>query len=267
MANPFLSVVNQLLPEPHASLLNGMLFGTKATMTKEFYHSLQSTGVLHIIALSGTNISILIDVAAKCTFFLGKRLSILATLLFISGFVWFVGASPSVVRAAIMGGMGLGAIYFGKAEWSIFSLFVASGIMLGIHPGWLGDISFQLSFLATLGIILANTWMSKKPTFTLKNESVFAFKENLVMTLVAQLFTLPVILYNFHQISFIAPITNILVGWVVQPIMVLGMVIVLLGIIWQPLAILPAWVTWVPLSYFISVVQVLAKVPGASVSF
>lgn len=267
MENPFVAVINQLLPEPHASLLNGILFGIKAEMPYAFYQVLRNSGVLHVIALSGMNITILIDIVATMTLILGKKISLFLTFFIICGFVIFVGASPSIVRAAIMGGMSLLAIYFGRRDWSLLSLFLASGVMLLVNFSWIGDISFQLSFLATLGIILADGIVERKRVFRPLEQLIFGLKENFVMSISAQIFTLPIIYFNFHQISLISPITNLLVGWVVQPIMVLGFITALAGIIWLPLGMIPAWIVWVPLTYFIKVVEIVAQIPWASVAF
>jgi len=262
--NPFISVINQLISEPQASLLNGILFGVKSQMPKELFYALRDTGVLHVIALSGMNISILIDILAKLTLFLGRRVSIIVTILSIFGFVMFVGPSSSVVRAAIMGAMTLVAIYFGKRAWSLLSLFLASGIMLLVRPEWLKEISFQLSFLATLGVILANNVIKRERSLRLSKQLIFGFKENLAMTLSAQIFTMPIIVYNFHRISLIGPVANLAIGWVVQPIMILGFIVAIVGWVWLPLGYIPAWIVWVPLTYFINVIEVLATIPGAS---
>lgn len=267
MINPFVPVVNSLLPEPQAGLLNGILFGIKANMAHSLYQAMRDTGVLHIIALSGMNISILVNLVAKVTLFLGRKISIMATLIIISAFVVFVGPSPSIVRAAIMGGMSLIAIYLGRQSWSILSLFLTSGIMLLVRPNWLGEISFQLSFLSTLGIILAVKLVKRKQSFRLLDQLKYAFKENLALTLSAQLFTLPIILYNFHRLSLISPLANLLIGWTMQPIMILGFVAATLGLIFLPLGFVPALMTWVPLTYLVKVVEWLAKVPGASIEF
>ncbi|MFZ5844938.1 MAG: ComEC/Rec2 family competence protein, partial [Patescibacteria group bacterium] len=149
------SVVNQLLPEPHAGLLNGILFGTKAMLSKELYQALVTTGTLHIVALSGMNITILINLVHLLFLgFISRRLSSLLTMGVITGFVWFVGPSASVVRAAIMGGIGLLAVVFGRQTWAILSWLLAVSTMLLLNFSWLTDLSFQLSALATLGIIL-----------------------------------------------------------------------------------------------------------------
>lgn len=267
MINPFVPVINSLLPEPQASLLNGILFGVKATMPGGFYQALVTTGTLHVIALSGMNISILVNLIARLTMFLGRKYSSLVSIGLIVIFVWFVGASPSVVRAAIMGSLTLIAVYFGRQSWGLLSLFLTAGIMLLVKFSLASDLSFQLSFLATLGIIMANRMFVRKPKKTLLSEVKNIFKQNLMLTLSAQLFTLPVILINFHRLSLIAPLTNLLVEWAIQPIMVMGFVVAIMGWIWLPLGFIPAWIAWVPLTYFITIVEWLAKIPGASVSF
>ncbi len=267
MNNPFISILNSLLPEPQASLLNGILFGFRASIPKLFYNALITTGTLHIIALSGMNISILASLTAKSTMFLGRKASSILTLCLIVLFVLFVGPSPSVVRAAIMSSLSLIAIYFGRQDWGVLGLVLAAGIMLLYDFSLIKNLSFQLSFLATLGIILANRKGERQYKAGLINRFKYWFRENLKLTFSAQLFTLPIILYNFHRISLIAPIANLAIEWAIQPIMVLGFLTAIFGWLWQPLGIIPAWFTLVPLTYLITVVEWLAKVPGASISF
>ncbi|KKR31945.1 MAG: ComEC/Rec2-related protein [Candidatus Gottesmanbacteria bacterium GW2011_GWC2_39_8] len=267
MPNPFVPIINSYLPEPHASLLNGILFGIKATMPKSFYYGLRDVGLLHIIALSGMNITILINLFAKGTLYLGRRISITFTIIAIFLFVVFVGPSPSIVRAAIMGTMSLLSIYFGRLSWGLLSLVLASIIMLLTNFTLISDLSFQLSFLATLGIILAGKYTKCQKTRGLIRQSIHCLKENLILTLAAQLFTLPIIIYHFHRLSLVAPISNLLVEWTMQPIMVIGFVTAIFGFIWWPLGLVPAWTNWVLLTYFIKVVEILDQIPGASIKF
>lgn len=271
MSNPFLPIVNSVLPEPHASLLNGILFGTKASMPKDFYQALVTTGVLHVIALSGMNISILITLIGKFTRNLGRTASIVTTIGLIGIFVWFVGASPSIIRAAIMGCLALLSGFFGRKNWGLLTLFLSAGVMLLFDFSLIKDLSFQLSFLATLGILLAD----KKPDLLppgqrqdgLFHQLIFIVRENLRTTLSAQIFTVPLIAYTFHRISLISPVTNILIEWVVTPIMILGFFLCIIGFLWFPLGIVAGWIVWAPLSYFISVVEVMSKIPLASISW
>lgn len=263
-SNIFSQHTNRLLPEPQASLLNGILWGERARMPRDFYESLRRTGTLHVIALSGMNITILVNLISKITLFLGRKKSCLLSLGLIVVFIWFVGAPVSAIRAGIMGSLSLLAVYFGRKDWAILSLILAAGIMLMVNFSWLTNIGFQLSFLATLGIILfAGAIPREKGAI---GEIKYQFKTDLRTTLAAQVFTLPIILYNFKQLSLIAPLTNVLVLWVVQYIMVLGFMLSVVGLVFWPLAYPLAWIIWVPLTYFIEVVKLTARFPLASLN-
>lgn len=300
----FAEIINQLLPEPHASLLVGMLFGVKTTMPPEFYQALRVTGTLHIIALSGMNISIIIYVIGSIFSIFGRRISSLLTIFFIIFFVWFVGPSANVVRAAIMGSLTLIGMAFGRQGVSLLSLFLTGILMLTIWPAWIFDIGFQLSFFATLGIILlggegtfakvaaVDEGASQKHFFKKIGEiglikrirqwqlykilntrfhildGIFAvFWLDLRTTLAAQIFTIPIIFYHFGQLSLISPITNALVGWVVQPITVLGLVLALMSWLYLPLGQVMIIFLWPLLEYFIVMVNLTAQLPLASLTF
>lgn len=267
MPNPFIGVINSLLPEPQASLLNGILFGVKATMPKSLYQALVATGTLHIIALSGVNISILSALIARSTIFLGRKASSIISICLIVLFVLFVGASPSVVRAAVMGCLSLIAVYFGRQSWGLLGLVFTAMLMLLYDFSLLKNISFQLSFMATLGIILANKMTECQTRKSLLYQFKSFLKNNLILTFSAQIFTLPIILYYFHRASLIAPLANLLIEWTIQPIMILGFATSIIGWIWQPLGYLPAWLAWVPLTYLVTVVELLAEIPFASFLF
>jgi competence protein ComEC len=250
------SVIAHILPEPHAGLLSGILFGSKATLSKDLLDALTTTGTLHIVALSGMNISILADISI--TTFLrmtSRRVASLATVLIIIGFVWFVGVSASVVRAAIMGSLTLLAVLFGRPAWSIFSFALTVGIMLLWKPSWIGDLSFQLSALATLGIILFG---KKQKNF---------IQDALQTTLSAQVFTIPLILFVFRRISLVSPLTNVLIGWVIAPLTGIGMAAAFFGWIWLPLGVVFGWVSWVLLEYLIFMVEWTAKLPFSSLGW
>lgn len=283
----FVSILNQFLPEPQAGLLSGILFGTKATLSNELYDALIKTGTLHIVALSGMNIAILINLVNMLLLnFIGRRMASLLTIFFITGFVWFVGSSPSVVRAAIMGSISLLAVIFGRQTWALLSWLLAVSIMLLLNLSWLTDLSFQLSALATLGIILfagergtaqvGPPFAAHPPSFSplpapRRVWAALAYlgwkliRDDLRLTLAAQVFTIPLILFYFHRMSLISPLSNLLIGWVLSPLTALGMLTALLGWLWLPLGQVLAWIAWVPLTYLIKVVEWTSKIPLASV--
>lgn len=266
MSNPFVQIINSCLPEPHASLLNGILFGLRANFPKDFYAALITTGTIHIIALSGQNISILIRVISEMTITFGRRISIIVTILMIVGFVLFVGTQPTIVRAALMGFFSLLAVFFGRKDWALLSLVLAAGIMLLIFPAWAFEISFQLSFFATLGIILFAGRTTLKQT-NWKREIKQDFLLQLRTTLAAQLFTVPIILIYFQQVSLISPVTNVLIGWTITPIMILGFITALSGWLFLPLGQFVGLLVWVPLEYLVMVVNLTAEFPFAAIKF
>ncbi len=296
----FTAVVNELLPEPAAGLLNGMLFGTRASLTPELYQALITTGTLHIIALSGMNITILTNLVNLVLLkLISRRPASLLTILLIGGFVWFVGASPSVVRAAIMGGISLLAVIFGRQTWAILFWLLAIGIMLLLNFSWLGELSFQLSALATLGIILFGKgnaaevgvpWLSRRqgPDPSLVHQpssakAVTAFetvrlpaafvmlwqliKEDLRLTLAAQVFTIPLILWAFHRVSLVSPLANLLIGWVIAPVTALGILTAAVGSVFLPAGQVLAWIVWIPLTYLVKIVEIVSTLPFASLGW
>lgn len=267
MQNPFVAVINLLLHEPQASLLNGILYGVKSSMPMEFYQALVATGVLHIIALSGMNISILMNLVSQINFGMSRIASSILSVCLIVVFVLLVGPSPSLNRAVIMGFISILAAIIGRQEIGVLSLFITALIMLLFDISLIKNISFQLSFLATLGIILANKRIKRQKNKGLKSQAIYLIKQNFILTFSAQLFTLPILLYNFRQISFIAPLTNLLIEWAIQPLMVIGLITSVIGWIYLPLAYPFAWVAWIFLTYIIWIVRVFSTVPGGFIKF
>jgi len=279
-----------LLPEPHAGLLSGLLFGTKATLPRALYEALVQSGTLHIVALSGMNIAIISRlVQMNLLWLVGRKISGLLTVLLIVGFVWFVGPSASIVRAALMGGISLIAVLLGRQYWALWSWVLAVGSMLLINSAWLTDISFQLSCLATLGIILfggdsrvsavvkaGDTVHAVSPDqsesagdtssyTTWVGMAIRSAKENVRLTLAAQVFTIPIILFHFHRISLISPISNLAIGWVIAPLTGLGWLTIMVGFIAFPVARIIAWIDWVLLEYIVRTVYLISSIPFSSV--
>lgn len=279
------TVIGRMLPEPHAGFLSGILFGTRATMTKGLIDAFVITGTIHIVALSGQNLSIFTGVLAnRLASLFSRRLSSLLIIFLLVWFLWFVGPSPSLIRAVIMGSLTLLAVIFGRRNLSLLSLILAVGIMLLLNPSWISDLSFQLSVLATLGIILfGGKRMDPMERFHVADEKVERglsshvqyvgraivsfLQDDLRITLAAQLLTTPLIFFQFHRISLVAPLTNVLIGWTMPILMGLGWVAAIAGYVWLPLGILPAWGSWVLLTYVMRVVEVTAGFPLASVAW
>jgi len=262
----FTSVINYYLPEPHASLLNGILFGINLKTTKEFYEQLKIVGLLHLVVLSGINITLLASIISQATQFFSKKISILITIILIIFFVIFVGIKAPILRAAFMGILTLVANYTGRKNYSLYALFLSFIISLIFFPSWLKSISFQLSYAATLGIILFGEKKLKKSENNLIN-IYNQIKADFKTSLAAQIFTAPVIFIYFKQISIISPFANVLVCFLIPILMILGFLTAVLGKINFYLGLPFAWVCYLILSYIIFVVETLSKIPGVFISF
>src|SRR3989339_1080274 len=252
----FTSVINSYLPEPHASLLNGIIFGVNLKTSKEFYQQLKVVGLLHLVVLSGINITLLSSMISSSTKFLSKLTSTLITILTIILFVIFVGPQAPIIRAAFMGLLTHVAIITGRKNYTLYALFLSFIFILFFWPDWLKTVSLQLSYGATLGIILFG--QSKSNNF---------IKKNLRLTLAAQIFTAPIIFFYFKQISLISPLSNLLVAETVPPLMVFGFLTAILGKISYFLGYIPSLICYGILSYLVWVIEMLAKIPFVFVQF
>ena len=252
----FTNVINSYLPEPHASLLNGIIFGVNLKTGKEFYQQLKIVGLLHLVVLSGINITLLSSMISSSTKFLSKQLSTLITILTIILFVIFVGPQAPIIRAAFMGLLTHVAIITGRKNYTLYALFLSLLFILIFWPDWLKTVSLQLSYGATLGIILFG--QSRSNNYIIKN-----FR----LTLAAQVFTVPIIFFYFRQVSLISPLANLLVAETIPPLMVFGFLTAILGKISYFLGLIPAYLCYGILKYIVWTVEMLSKISWAFIQF
>ena len=262
----FTSVINSYLPEPHASLLNGILFGVNLKTSKIFYEQLKVVGLLHIVVLSGMNITLLASTVAIATSFFGRLISSLITILTIIIFIIFVGAKAPIIRAGFMGILTLVAFLYGRRNLVFFALFLSAVFISIFWPTWLKTISFQLSYGATIGIIMFGQSKKKFTDFWLMKVGYWVLL-NLKLSLAAQIFTAPIIFLYFGQISLISPISNILVAFTISPLMIFGFLTAFLGKVHYLLGLIPAYICFGILSYIVFVIETLSKVPFAMIKF
>jgi competence protein ComEC len=257
----FTANLTKVLPEPQNALLAGILVGEKRTIPASLSDKFNATGTSHIVAISGYNITIIVWALELILRRFGKRVSSSVSLIMILGFVILTGATASAIRAAIIGCLALIALNIGRLQNLANAMALTAAIMILVNPKILPyDVGFQLSFLALCGLVYLSphiSWNSKYiPNWVSKG---------LTATLAAQIFTLPLLLFNFDRLSLVAPITNVLVLEMVPPTMGLGFAVGALGFVWPALAALLAWPLWILLSYIIEIVQLTAKLPYASI--
>jgi competence protein ComEC len=266
----------RLVPDPEASLLQGILLGIRSGIPDDLYDDYNTTGTSHIIVISGANITF-ISALFALTFrrLLGPRRAYWLTIAGIALYVLLVGADAAVVRAGLMGGLFVTAMALGRRSTAYISLFATILVLTLITPMALWDVGFQLSFAATLGLILFAPGIERRFQRGLVRvasqdsaRKVLRFlNEALILTLAAQILTIPLVMYHFGQVSLVAPLANLLILPAQPPIMGLGGAATIAGMVpfLEPVAQAIAWVPWLLLAYTNAVVRWMAGWPLASV--
>jgi competence protein ComEC len=201
---------------------------------------------------------------------LGRRKGALAAVLGISAYTILVGANAAVVRAAIMGGLSIFARQVGRRQDGLNTLAITAAVMALFNPMILGDIGFQLSVAATLGLILYAEAFSDafKRVISRRLPEETAARvarpvgEYVLFTLAAQLVTLPVMVYHFGTISLVSLIANPIILPAQPPVMILGGLAALLGLVYYPLGQLMGYLALPFVTYTIHVVELFARIPG-----
>ncbi len=255
----FTGIINAYLPEPHATILNGIVFGRSIADQYELYEMVKRTGLLHIVVLSGMNITILSIIISNATVRLGKNLSLVLLTILIAFFVILVTPQAPIVRAVIMCYVTMVAFVMQRAIKPIVALFV-SAITIGIFwPEWITSISFLLSFFSTLGIILFLS--NGHENINIDNHLKRLVGDDLKTSFAAQIMTVPLIWLYFQEISFIAPFSTLLVAPFIAPLMIMTFIAVFLGSIHFALGYIPGLICFGITSVILTIIELLAKIP------
>ena len=220
------------LPPAPAALLSGLVLGDRSGFTPAFRDSLATSGTTHLVALSGYNITILISAfGAALGAWLSRRLTFIATFTAIVFFVIMVGPEPSIVRAAVMGGIALLALAYGRLYSVRNAIAVSALLMLIADPSAFFSVGFELSFLALLGIVYLMPALSELLGWDEKtSNSFFNWRGHLLTTISAQLAVAPLLFYYFHSVSVLSILSNLLVLGTVPYTMFFGGLLAAAGI-------------------------------------
>ncbi len=266
--------IYKIFPDPESSLLAGVLLGVDTGLTSELQQAFKNTGTAHIIAISGFNISIIAGIFfAFFSKFLGPRRGSVLAILGIAFYTLLVGADAAVVRAAIMGSLALFARQVGRRQFALNTLLAVAMLMCLWNPLYIWDVGFQLSFFATLGLILYATPLSEAANrlitryFPTSTAEKFAelFSEFVLLTLAAQITTIPIMAYHFQRISLVSFIANPFILPAQPAVMILGGLAVLLSLVWLPLGQIAAWVAWPFVVYTIRMVEIFDSIPHGTI--
>lgn len=261
--NKFKESIRRFISPPESGILEALVFGDESGISKEWKDKLNLTGTRHIAAVSGMNITIISSLILSFLLSLGlwRKQAFYFTVILLVLYVLMVGAPASAVRAGIMGALFLTAQYLGRLSAALRAVVFAGTIMLALNPLLLIlDIGFQLSFLAILGIIYLQPrfigWLKRLP-----DPKFFPLRATLASTLAAQVFTLPILIYNFGRVPILSPVTNILIVPFLAPITIIIFVFGLSSMIFWPLGYVLSWPVWLSLSYVTGVIDVFSKLP------
>ncbi len=262
----FLAVVNAIrqkiitafqtvLPKDSSALLLGIVFGIKEDFSKDFLQNIKVVGVMHVIAASGMNVTMVSGFFFYLFSLIFKRQTVI--LLSIAGVVFYdflAGFQASIIRASIMGVLAFSSQILGRQRDGVYILFLTGFMMLFLWPQFLTDIGFQLSFASTLGIMVIPNLFKRW-----KN----ALSADLMTSFSAQTATLPILLGSFGTYSLWSILVNFLVLWTVPILMILGGFAAIASFIFAPLAKLLLYLCLPFLVYFQAVAGFFANLKGS----
>ena len=264
------------LPEPQASLAEAIFLGLRGGIADSLSEAFSRTGTAHLLAISGLHMSIIIAIFLSLGMLLfGRRRSIYVWLTL--GFTWLyallAGMHPPIIRAAIMGSLFVIAVYLGRQGSAIIALVFAAAVMVGIQPGLLWTVSFQLSFLAMAGLILLypylQTWGRKGVARICGDRETLAGAGNMTSdlfaaSLAATVAVAPLIAYNFGIVSLVGLPATFFALPALPFIIVTSGLVAFVGLIASVAAQVLGWLTWLFLSYLVSLVRGFDALPHSS---
>jgi competence protein ComEC len=267
--------INLALPEPQASLARGVLLGQRAALPADLSENLNATNTSHLVVVSGANVVLVAAFATgMLTRLVGRRRALVLSAAAVFAYMLLVGVSAPVVRGTIMGLLLVLAQATGRRTNGLASIAFAAALMLGLDPRAIRDVSFQLSFAATAGIVLLSPTLHDRilvaVAFALRRERVPGAVSTwvavpLATTLAAIIATQPLLALRFGRVSLVALPANMLVVPVFPYILAGSAVAAAAGLV-PGLRLLVAAPAYYLLSYWIAMTDALASFPFASLT-
>lgn len=258
----FLQKMNLAIAAPENLLMGGLILGERAAFSEELRQNFIDTGTIHIVALSGYNVTIVAEWFMKLLAFLPRNFAFGAGIFSIFLFVLMTGANSTAVRAGIMASLALVARATGRNYDVARALVLAAAAMVLLNPFVLAyDVSFQLSFTATVAVIFFAPRVEKYFLWVTKS---FGLRDIISMTIAAYIFVLPLILYKMGNFSLVALPANLLVLPFIPFTMAAGFLTSFAGVLWYGLVVPFGFIAYLFLHYELGVINLLADFPFAS---
>jgi len=278
LRNRLSQTMAQVLPEPQASLAQGIILGIRGNIPAEVKDDFIHSGTAHLLAISGLHLSIVAGILLSLGIWLFGRRHYLYIWLAL-GAIWLyaliTGMHPPVVRSAIMVSLFLAAELLGRQRSAITALAFAAAVMVGISPQILWDASFQLSFAAMAGLVFIFPplqSLGRKVVTAILGEGGAAISvanfvtDSFSVTLAAIIAVWPLVAYYFGIVSLVAPLATFFALPALPGIIITGALAAGLGLIALPLGYGVAWLAWLFLSYVLLVADGFAALPLASIA-
>lgn len=263
--------LSDALPEPHASLAAGVLIGSDG-IPPELRDQMAATGTSHLVAVSGQNIAMLgALIVAALSWLIGRRPASMLAAIALVAYACVVGPDASVVRAAIMGGLCVLATVCGRQHAAPLALLYAGAVMTALDPQVVHEVSFQLSFAATAGLVFLGPNLSHLvrralDLLPLPDLARHPMAETLGITLAAIAATLPITAITFGEVSIIAPLANLFAVPAFAAVALSSALAALLVIAAPELTGIATWIGYFPVAYMLATVRAFASLPMTSVS-
>jgi competence protein ComEC len=256
----FAAGMTSALPEPLASFSLGLLLGKRTTIPEEVKNDLLMVGLTHIVAVSGYNLTILLNASKSLLAKHSKRLNLLLALTLIAVFLMLTGASASIVRAAVISVIGIAVTYYGRQIKPVPLILLAAAITAWANPLYLWkDMGWYLSFLAFYGIlVIAPIFKARLPR---------RWQDSLIAgvaleSISAEIITLPFVVHYFGQMSAAGLPANVLVVTLIPFAMLTSFAAGLAGIFTPVLAGWVAWPAVQVLNYMLDIAHLIAGLPN-----
>ena len=262
-------VLQNIIPFPECELLAGILLGIEDRIPDFLAEAYRITGTAHIIAISGFNMSLLANIISRSfNRIFPYRVGAIASILVIALYTLFIGPQPAVMRAALMAIITIPAYLIGRSMIGMHTLCVTAALMMLFNPYLLWDVSFQLSFGATFGLMAYTTYFS-----TLAEKFILRWKlpspqmllsfisDFFLTTLSAQIATFPVLLHHFAEFSILSPLVNLIILPLQPAIMILGGIAMLTGLVSLPIGRVLGLLAWLVAAYNDQIILLFGLIP------
>ena len=258
----FMDAIHSFLPTEEATLLGGLLLGLRGAMSTELLEAFRATGLLHIIVLSGYNITLLAEAIRRLCARMPAAVRFVAPLAIIVLFTLLAGAQIAAVRAGSMATIALVARTIHREYDGIQALLLVAGAMVMFNPDQvLFSTSFHLSFLATMGLLLFTSPIERKLK---KIPKKFGICGIVAATIATQISILPYLAYAIGEVSLIGIPANSIITPFIPLAMLFGAITIGIALIIPALAIAISPIAYMPLKIITTLAETMATLPHAT---